>query len=783
MNQRVLVVGNNAGEAANIIDGTISCVNRDAPEYAGPYSDFNISYYVAHMKAGGGISGSPAVGEDGLVMGVVSGGMTDGAICYLLPIRPVARALQCLQQGRSVARGDLQCRFTLTPLHECRALGLDAEWEGRLRRKVAQSGGLLVARDVLAGGPSGGRIAPGDILLEVDGAIALQFDELETILNDNVDGQVPVSLLRGGELVLAILDVVNLHHTVPRRLVSFGGLFCHDLSYLQAIQHSAAAARGVYVAESQEPLMIGDGEAGWLVQKLNGEPVHGVDEFLDRLRACNKGQDVLVTYAHIESPHPSSTSLVTFDAPAEIAIFSLDEATGLWERDTARLRPAKLALARPLVADRTTFERFPNVLGNLIGVESRSYIPLDGYPAMLARGMGVIVDARAGLAVVSRKVVPHKACYITVTLGSRAHVKARCLLLHMPHCYAVIQYDASLVPRPAAGIPLGGRPRYGAEASFISFHGPEQALCGDAPVHSVVLTRSVRRPGASHLRCYAVNADLVGMEAAPEIKRVDGVVVGPDGSVHAVWMPGIGGLAAESIAKILARLDSEPSPALYVLPAEVEIIAARHARILGVPEELVQAVVESHRDADLFMVKGAFSDQLQEGDIFMELNGKRPTRWADFDVRDAGTMPARVWREGGPRDLVLSCVRVDDMQTTRCVEVCGAFIQPTPLTVQWWLHLGEPAPSRGIYITDVPAGSTADLFALPAESFVTKLNGKAPRDFDAFVAMAKALPDEQPFTLTTVTLGGRKSVCILRPNKGHHPFAEWVFDGIEFVKK
>ncbi len=120
----------------------------------------------------------------------------------------------------------------MKPLHECKGLGLDTDWEERFHKRVTTSGGLLVVEKVLPGGPSCGRILPGDILLEVNGAAVLQFDELENVCNKNVDDQVSVSLLRNGELVLGIIDVINLYSVTPKRLVSFAGLFCHDISYV-----------------------------------------------------------------------------------------------------------------------------------------------------------------------------------------------------------------------------------------------------------------------------------------------------------------------------------------------------------------------------------------------------------------------------------------------------------------------------------------------------------------------------------------------------------------------
>ncbi|KAF1730662.1 Pro-apoptotic serine protease [Beauveria bassiana] len=756
--QPVLVVGNDAGEATSIIDGTISRTDRNAPEYDGPYSDFNISYYMANMNLSGGSSGSPALDEDGLVLGMVSGRRTDGAICFLLPTGPILRILCRLRQGQDVPRGDIQCQFVMKPIYECKGLGLDSGWEERLRRQITAS---------------------GDILLEVNGAVALQFDELEDAFNENVNGQVSMSLLRSGQLVLGIIDVINLHHIMPKRLVSLGGLFCHDVTYVQAVNMSVAA-RGVYVAESTEPMLIGDGEPGWIIQSLNGQAVSSLEGFLDRLKLLHKGQAVVVTCAHLESLHRRRTSVLRLDVPSGITVYSLDGATGLWRSATTPLRPMPpAAMHHPFMSKISPRAPFPTVMLNLIHVESRAYLYLDGYPAMLARGMGVIVDAKAGLAVVSRKVVPHKACYITVTLGTATEVGARCVFLHAHHCYAIIQYDVSLAPRQVGGVTLGNW-LSDAKASLIYFSEPEQLLHGDATVQSVVLMRPALRSTTPSLKCHPVNADLIEIEAPSEVKGADGVIVSSDGSVQAIWMPGIGGLSATSLSKLLPYFGQEHVPALYVMPAEMEVISTRQARLMGAPEVFVRAVAEY--TSNIYMVRGSFSAQLEQGDIVMKLGDKIPVRWADFDI-DTRTIHARIWRRDAAQDLELKSIRVDDLETTRCVEFCGACIQPTPLAVRHRLNQDQPLHPRDVYITHVRAGSTADLYSLPERAFVTKMNGQVVRDFNDFVAMAKRLSDGRVLTMTTVTLNGCEDVCVLQSNKEHHPFAEWIYNGTEFVNK
>ncbi|XWW94481.1 hypothetical protein V2A60_002424 [Cordyceps javanica] len=783
--QPVLVVGNDAGEATSIIDGAISRVDRNAPEYDGPYSDFNISYYMANMNLSGGISGSPALGENGLVLGMVSGGMTNGAICFILPTGPVLRTLNRLRQGQHVARGDIQCRFTMKALHECKGLGLGSEWEERFRKLITPSGGLLVAETVLPGGPSRGRILPGDILLEVNGAAVLRFDELENAFDEHVDEQVSVSLLRNGELVLGMVNVVNLYDVTPKRVVSYAGLFCHDVSYVQAVRASVAA-RGVYVAESAGPLTIGDGEPGWVIHSLNGQVIHSLEEFLDRLTMFHKGQSVVVTYARLESLYRRSASVLTLYAPSGITVFSEDDATGLWRSATMHLRPSPPP-SSPRIGYLNRISphaRCPAIIANLVHVESRAYLSLDGYPATLARGMGVVVDAEAGLAVVSRRVVPHKACYLRITFGSSAEVAARCVFLHAHHCYAIIQFDASSAPPGADGVTLDQRrPHSGSEASLIYFSGPEQLLRGDAVQRSVVLTRPSPRPNTPSLRCQPVNADLLGLEEASEVQRADGVVVSSDGSVQAIWMPGIGGLPAASLSKSLSRFAHDSAPDLHVIPAEMEVISTRQARIMGVPEDFLLSVAESTCTSSIFMVKRAFTTQLTEGDVVLALDETLPTCWGDFEVSHPRAIPARVWRHGAAQELELKSIRVDALETTRCVEFCGASIQPTPLTVRHWLSPDQALDAYDIYITDVRAGSTAALYSLPKKAFVTKIDGELLRDFDAFVAVAKSLSDGRVFTMTTVTLNGCEDVCVLQSNEEHHPFAEWTFDGAEFVNK
>ncbi|KAJ4161653.1 uncharacterized protein LMH87_007680 [Akanthomyces muscarius] len=287
--QSVLIFGNNGGEEISQHHGSVTLVERNAPEYTDGYRDFNISYYQINVNLSGGISGSPALSADGSVLGIVSGARTDCAsVSFVLPSTAIVKALKYLVRGEAVPRGDIRCRFRLTPLYECRGLGLSRDWEDKLRKELPNRDELLVADRVLSNGPAYGKILPGDIILDVNKVCVDNFEKLADILNQKVEQTVLVGLLRETEIMHAEIAVKNLD-TIPDRLVRVGEMFCHDLSLVLAVRHGVPV-EGVYVAESREPTMIGDGCPDYIIQSINGRELRNVDDFLASLQEFRQGQ-------------------------------------------------------------------------------------------------------------------------------------------------------------------------------------------------------------------------------------------------------------------------------------------------------------------------------------------------------------------------------------------------------------------------------------------------------------------------------------------------------------
>lgn len=258
-------MGNDAGEKLSILSGVISRIDRNAPDYGEGYNDFNTNYIQAAASASGGSSGSPVVNIDGYAVALQAGGSTEAATDYFLPLDRPLRALQCIQTGKPVTRGEIQAQWLIKPFDECRRLGLTPEWEATVRKEFPKEVGMLVAEIVLPEGPAHKHIEEGDILVKVNGELLTKFTSLDDILDESVGKTVKLLLQRGGRDMEVELTVGDLHSITPDRFLTVCGAAFHNLSY-QSARLYAIAVRGVYVCEPAGSFRFDGMDKGWIIE-------------------------------------------------------------------------------------------------------------------------------------------------------------------------------------------------------------------------------------------------------------------------------------------------------------------------------------------------------------------------------------------------------------------------------------------------------------------------------------------------------------------------------------
>jgi S1-C subfamily serine protease len=765
----IRVVGNDAGEKLSILSGVISRLDRNAPEYGDGYSDFNTCYYQASAAASGGSSGSPVVNIDGYAVALQAGGRVDGAATdYFLPLDRPLRALRCLQEGRPITRGDIQCQFLLKPFDECRRLGLTPEWEARVRQAFPHETNMLVAEIVLPEGPSHNKIQEGDVLVEVNGELLTQFTRLDDILDSSVGQPVRMLLLRGGEEVEVEIEVGDLHKITPDRFVSVAGGSFHDLSYQQARLYGVAC-KGVYVCEAGGSWRFDSAENGWIIQTVDKKKTPDLATFIEVMKGIPDKARVVVTYKHLRDLHTLNTTIIYVDRhwSKKMKLAVRNDQTGLWDftnlADPLPPVPPKPQKAAFIQLEHTSHPAVADLVRSFVHVSCTMPVKLDGFPKNRKWGMGLVIDADKGLVVISRAIVPYDLCDITITIADSIVVEGKVVFLHPLQNYAIIRYDPSLVDAPVLSARLSSEQiTQGASTYFIGYNRIGRIVHAATTVTEIFAVTIPANSGAPRYR--ALNVDAITVDTSLSQQCGSGVLVAQDGTVQALWLTYLGernpsthrdeeyhlGLATPSLLPVLRQIQQGITPRLRMLPVEFRAIQMSQARLMGVSEEWIDQVwVANTAHHQLFMVTkrtiaradesaDANTDALEEGDILLSLNGKIITRISDLDVMYSHEhLDAIVVRDGCERALRLTTVAADDLETTRAVSFCGAIFHAPHHAVRQQIS----KLFSEVYVSARTRGSPAYQYGLAPTNFITHVNGKPTPDLESFLREVVKIPD------------------------------------------
>ncbi|KAJ5651712.1 Pro-apoptotic serine protease [Penicillium longicatenatum] len=798
----IRVVGNDAGEKLSILSGVISRLDRNAPEYGEGYSDFNTNYIQAAAAASGGSSGSPVVNLDGNAVALQAGGRADGAATdYFLPLDRPLRALECIRQGKPVTRGTIQTQWILKPFDECRRLGLTPEWEAAVRAAAPTETNMLAAEIILPEGPGDGKLQEGDVLLKVNGELLTQFVRLDDILDSSVGGTVQLLVQRGGKDLEVECRVGDLHAITPDRFVTVAGGTFHDLSYQQARLY-AIPVRGVYVCEAAGSFKLENTLSGWIIDSVDKRQTRNLDEFVAVMRTIPDRSRVVISYRHIRDLHTKGTSIVYVDRHwhPKMRLAVRNDETGLWDfSDLADAIPAEAPVARKadfIQLDGISQPAAAEIVRSFVRVSCTMPLKLDGYPQAKKTGFGLVIDAEKGLVVVSRAIVPYDLCDITITVADSVIVLAKVVFLHPLQNYTIIQYDPSLVQAPVQSARLSSDfIKQGQDTIFVGFNQNFRIVVAKTAVTDITTVSIPANASAPRYR--AINLDAITVDTGLSGQCTNGVLIGEDGVVQALWLNYLGertpsshkdveyhlGFATPSLLPVTSKVQQGVTPQLRILNMESYVVQMSQARIMGVSEEWIQKVAQANPSRhQLFMVRKVDcptaestpdTDSFQEADIILTLDGQLITRVSELDVMyEKEILEALIVRNGQEMRIRVPTVPTEDLETDRAVVFCGAVLQRPHHAVRQQISKLHSE----VYVSARSRGSPAYHYGLAPTNFITAVNDAPTPTLDLFVNEVRKIPDNTYFRLRAVTFDNVPWVVTMKKNDHYFPMSEYLKD-------
>ncbi len=781
--REIRVVGNDAGEQLSILAGTLARLDREAPEYGyGKYNDFNTFYYQAASSTSGGSSGSPVIDIEGRVVALNAGGATGAASSFYLPLAAVVRALKFLEVGKPVPRGTLETVFKYTPYDELKRLGLNASTEASMRKAYPKLTGMLVVDDVQPGSGTDGILAPGDILVAIDGKPIPEFFALEEVLDNHVGRRIKVEVQRGNQSVQHDFDVQSLSAITPDEFIEFGEAVVHTLSYQQA-RHFNVPIKGVYIANPGYVFGAAGIPRAALIATFNGKKVETLAEFAAALSELADGARAPVRYVTIEDPRAVQLKVIRMDRrwfPAREC--KRDDTLGTWPCISVAPGPAP-SVIKPASTQfaKTGDPRIDRLAASLVLVNFDMPYSTSGVTEKNYHGTGIIVDAQRGLVAIDRNTVPVAMGDVRITFAGTVEVPGKVVFIHPLHNLAVISYDPkSIGNTPVRAATLVTRPLSpGDDVWVVGQRADSKIQSQKTQISSVDV---VSFPLSRTLRFRDSNLEVVSLINPPT--DYDGVLTDEKGDVLAMWssfafesqreLEQINrGMPSDLVSEMIGVVaNGRP---LYSFEAEFDVQSLAVARGLGLPDEWVRRFEEHNPQRRQVLginrlVAGSPAAVLLEpGDLLLAVDGKVVNRFRE--VERAVQNPAvsvTVWRDGAEKTLQMKTVALNGRDIDRVLIWAGATLQAPHRAMAAQRGI---AP-YGVFVSFFFYGSPATHYGLYAGRRITEVDSQPTPDLDAFIRAVSGKPDRASLRLKTISWNGQTDVITLKLDKHYWPAYE-----------
>jgi S1-C subfamily serine protease len=641
---------------------------------------------------------------------------------------------------------------------------------------------MLTVEQVIPASPASAVLAPGDILLRINGKLVTQFVPLAALLDALVGQEIEVEVERGGRSIVATVPVDDLHAITPDEYLEFGDAIVNQLSYQQA-RHYNRPPEGVYVANPGYILSRAAIPRGAVITEMDGKEISNLDDFEAVLDGLADGERSIVRYVTMENPQNSVVRLLEMDRvwfPTRRC--ARNDELGVWPcRDLAAGPEPEAPVAGSTRLTRYKDPVVQAIAPSLVVVTFDLPYTLSGVGERHYYGTGLIVDKKRGYVLVDRNTVPIAIGDVTVTFAGSLEVKGRVEQLHPLHNYAIVSYEpASIGSTPAEEAVFNTSTlRPGDEVWAVGIKGDHQLAHQRSTVSSV---DPLLLPLSRTLRFRDENIEGISLINAPN--DFDGVLINKRGEVLATWSSfavqggeestqfnrGVGAEVAQQFIDIVRS--GKP---FYSLEAEFTYAPLFAARKMGVDEEWVARLEENNpvrrRALSITrLVAGTpASSLLQNGDMVMAIDGEVVTSFRQLEhAVQKPEVTVTVWRNGNVLEIPVRTAALDGKGIDHAISWAGALIQNPHRA----MAAQRGVSTNGVYIAYFSYGTPATRYGLWAGRRVVEVNETPTPDLQAFIAVVKDISDRESVRLKTKTWNGTAEVITLKLDTQYWPAYE-----------
>ncbi|KAJ1665368.1 hypothetical protein IW140_001460 [Coemansia sp. RSA 1813] len=795
----IRIIGNDSGEELSIMSGQVSRVDRNAPDF-GPmtYNDFNTFYLQAAASSSGGSSGSPVIDIHGCAVGLQAAGRNQSGIDFFLPLDRVKRALELIQDKKSVSRGDIQVQFLYKPFDYARNVGLSQETEARFRTHNNKEIGVLVVETVLPEGPGdlAGMVA-GDILVTINNRIVTDFGELDDIFDSNIGQEVKLLVERDGEGIELVACVEDIHEITPHQYLEIGGAVLHDLSY-QLARYYCVPVQGVFVERPWGMLPLEDAGEGVIIESVDDEPTPSLADFIHVVRKIPDRERFSVVYYSLNDINEVHIHIVENERHwTDMNLYTRNDSTGIWDRETIDLPEGRSEL-EPQTTQFSTSDNLvtQGIMPSLVQVHF--YIPwmINGFPVNRRTGTGLVIDSQRGLVVVSRSIVPFELGDLSLTIAESVTIPANVVYLHPTLNFAVAQYDPLLLgDTPVISARISSTRVAEGDSLILHAYNNGKGLGSISTTATALEPMSI--PKHSPPRFRSINADWFKLDTRVAKKYNTGFLTDADQCiVRGMWVSYVDdededetnneyfyGLDACSLLPVLVPLlETGQAPRLRVLGVELTTISLIEARHLGLDQTWMDRIRDKcSRHRQMLMInrvncQSKCSGVLKPLDVLLYINGDIVTQFTEIDqlVRRSDTLTLTVLQGKKIRDVSVDTDEDRGVDTQRLVHWAGAIVHEPHMAVS---QQCRSLPSK-TYVSYNTYGSPAYTAEMAPTSFITHVGDVETPDVDAFVAAVRSLnkADGEHVYVRLVGMDMIPEVVSVKINTHYWPTAELIRD-------